>query len=268
MSINSNEETINNAGTKSAKICAAIDALRSESTSENLRAVIDELKDAALFMPSVFEFSERDRERAEHHTSSNKFRASDPFKVRPAIMRDDSGNNYIPVYTDRTQIPDKDRRRFTYVTIGFSQCCTMAKNNIHAHSIVVNPFTSRFIVPDETVNTVGQSPVGSEGLRKGSADSFFPINGDAQPVADKAAEFFRGRPSVKRAAACIAKKGKVSSILIAADIEGDDPRTLFKELFDMVRDLAPGGMRVHFTILSSIQKRLEESGIVPFYTTD
>ncbi len=255
------------AAEKAERIVSAIDALFEDGSQENFESVISALSDASFFLPTVVNVSNRDIAKLRSGAKVNKYRMNtkDPMKFEPAYLRDESGDMFIPIFSDQTQIPQRDRGRFTYISIKFVDVCTMAKHNRNVHSIIVNPFTKGFKVTDSIIQKYGQSEEGQK-LNRGFVSELKAAADEASPIIETAAAYFKAQPTVSAAYICEMLRNGERCYVITAETTLPDPKELYSALFARVKDIPQNGMRIHFSPFEMLGERLKEADIAPFYT--
>lgn len=270
MNNNNKEEQIKLAKERSDRLTAAIDNFHREQTRVTLNEVIDALMDASVFFPVTAKLSDADMERLKNapvdENGKPQFKTTEGATFIPAVMTNGDGELFIPVYTSRIQIPVNEIKKFSYLTLSFRNCCSIAVGHPKANKLIVNPFTKNFIVPAELAKQISRNA--GKGIKSMTDPALSQAVEKDKPLSDKAEEFFKENPCVKKGYLCRVSQDGEESYLISADIIGEDAKAVFERLFNAVKDIPENGMRIYFSPCSQTEKKLAEAGIEPFYIAE
>lgn len=129
-----------------AQLEAAVSEFAQDRQQEKYVKVMDLLEKSMVFVP-VMQLQDVD-EQTQKLMQENRFvELPKETKIRPCLMRRDTGEQMLPIFTSVGQIPS-DKRSPALITMPFQVCLSMVMaNQDHIEDMVLNPFTHKVAVP-------------------------------------------------------------------------------------------------------------------------
>lgn len=82
------------------------------------------------------------------------------FGLKPDTIPGPGGKVLFPAFTAQTQIANEYGQRFSFLHLPFVNFCSAALSDPNFGGIVLDPFTSKFLMPEEVVRTFQASATG------------------------------------------------------------------------------------------------------------
>lgn len=126
----------------------AVDTFIKEKTKENFVRMMEELEKANIFLPAMFPKEMNEKAKAAIRAGKS-INVSKDTKIIPCLLKKESGEQVIPVFSSGRHIP-KERRSPALLNLPFLNCVNMALSNSDKISaVVLNPFTQNIVVGKE-----------------------------------------------------------------------------------------------------------------------
>lgn len=92
------------------------------------------------------------------------FKAIDPvnfvYKLHvpllPDLLKAPDGRSFYPAFTSMAQVPEEYKHFFLWQAMPFGDFCRFAMHSSICHEIILDPFTSSLILPEEAVEKYGK----------------------------------------------------------------------------------------------------------------
>jgi len=111
----------------------------SEQSKDNLLAVLNHLRNAHLFVPSVFPKG-TDISAFAKVAPGERLNIPEDVKPIPSILKNEKGEQYLPLYTNKEEIP-KNQAYQTLAEITFQAAyTTVLRENSNLEGVALNPF--------------------------------------------------------------------------------------------------------------------------------
>jgi len=69
----------------------------------------------------------------------------------PDLLKAEDGRSFYPCFTSMAQVPEQYKQFFLWVAVPFHEFCAFAVKSTICHEIIINPFTSSLILPENIV---------------------------------------------------------------------------------------------------------------------
>lgn len=130
-----------------------LDRLKADGSEENRQALFQCIQDKNLYLPAVLP-ADTDpalmRQLAQNGGREQVIPAG--VSPRPAVLEDNTGKKYLPVFTQQSQI-EKGKDKINYPLIlgmPFEACMNLLQKENNLEGLVINPFSQNIIVkPDQ-----------------------------------------------------------------------------------------------------------------------
>lgn len=120
-----------------------------EPTQENLLPLLMCLRDSVVTVPFIAEMSEEDKKRVLECKEGDTFCNKDEVKLIADILQAKDGNRYFPVFSQKEQMPEDYRNKFTVIPVTALDALKMAHGDKSVQGLVLDGFTFPFVIPFE-----------------------------------------------------------------------------------------------------------------------
>ena len=69
----------------------------------------------------------------------------------PDLLKAEAGRSFFPCFTSMAQVPEQYKHFFLWVAVPFREFCAFAVKSTICHEIIIDPFTSSLILPENMV---------------------------------------------------------------------------------------------------------------------
>ena len=108
---------------------------------ETLLPLLSCLRDSVVWIPMKLSISERDQKRMFRIKEGEQWKNRDEVQVEPNILRSPDGKLWLPIFSQREQVPKEYENGFTLAQWPAMQCLEMAHQAENLEGIVLDPFT-------------------------------------------------------------------------------------------------------------------------------
>ena len=129
-------------------------------TEQNAYAVIRCLRDSEVVVPCLIEMSDRDKAKFESCTAGDEISAEDDIKFIPDTLNNGE-HNFLPVFSNTEEMGEYGKD-FNSITYHFFAAIDSARQNDKLQGIVVNAFTTPFIVDKNLFDFIVKMPTNVE----------------------------------------------------------------------------------------------------------
>ena len=102
--------------------------------------------------------SENDQLRLKDVQVGTLWKNEDEIRMRPDILKSPDGKLWLPVFTQKEQIPEDYKSGFSIIPMHILRCIGMAHATEGVFGLVVDAFTDAASLPFEIVDIVPQLP--------------------------------------------------------------------------------------------------------------
>ncbi len=124
-----------------------LDGFAKDRSKENYAKVMEVIEKSVLLLPAMPP-QNLDAETEKNMKEGRPVQLPKDAKILPCLLRKESGEQALPVFTSPAQIPP-DKESPTVLTIPFWSCLSMVMaNKQKIEAVVVNPFTHNMVLPE------------------------------------------------------------------------------------------------------------------------
>jgi len=128
---------------------------KAENTKEHTCGLLRCLRDSKVWVPMNMRVSAADTSRLLSSKVGDAVVISEEIGIKPDILMDVNTNTKIlPVFSQKEQIPDEYKSRFSWLHIDFIAVCDWICQYADVHSIVIDPLTMSYIFPKKHTTTI------------------------------------------------------------------------------------------------------------------
>jgi type I restriction enzyme M protein len=102
---------------------------------------------SCVTVPGSFEADEADMEQLRHAKVDVTYTLMGNLRFRPDILRDKEGHFYLPVFSNKGQMPEEYASQFSSITVTAREAARMAAGPKGLQGLVLDPFTAPVEIP-------------------------------------------------------------------------------------------------------------------------
>ncbi len=129
-----------------------------EPTQENLLPLLMCLRDSVVKVPFIAEMSEADKKRVMECRKGDTFCNKDEVKLTADILQAKDGKRYFPIFSQKEQMPEDYRNKFTVIPVTALDALKMAHGDKTVSGLVLDGFSFPFVVPFELADYMATLP--------------------------------------------------------------------------------------------------------------
>ena len=133
-----------------------VEQFNHERSQEHLLAVLRCLRDSAIWIPGTMQLSDTDVEMLQNLREGETFSFSEPTKFVPDILQN-GDDFFFPVFSNCEQMGEYGKH-FSTLQKHFFVAMRLSMKKENVCGIVLDAFTTPFIVPKELFDFIGELP--------------------------------------------------------------------------------------------------------------
>lgn len=138
------------------KVLAEVIALYDqEQTPKHLLEVLRCLKATSVIVPIQLAVSDEDKEQILQAKIGDTISAKNDIRLKPDILARGGGGKLFPVFSQKEQMPEEYRQRFSILHMPFVQVLDMAEKE-DLQGVVVDAFSKYFIIEKDVYHLIRQ----------------------------------------------------------------------------------------------------------------
>lgn len=122
-------------------------AYRESGSKEKLLTLLSVLRDSVVIIPAVVAIQKQDEALFNNSKAGDEITTSSDMHIKPDIVKTDDGSMYLPVFSQKEQIPEDYAKDFSTVRVSTLQAIDMAHAFNELKGLVLDPFTEAFVLP-------------------------------------------------------------------------------------------------------------------------
>lgn len=126
---------------------------------ETLANLLGALKETALFIPMSIQMDKKDQEKFLKGKKGDLIQIEHDMKMKPDILKDKEDKLFLPIFSDKEQIPQDYAQKFSQIQFPTIQCIQMAHAIPNLSGLVLDAFTEPFLMPFEIADVLLNIPI-------------------------------------------------------------------------------------------------------------
>ena len=202
------------------ELVAAIEALQKEINSDTQDAYFKAIKSARFLSPVTIE------PKPEQGDAEGKTTLKVDTKISFVGFADESGDNYLPVYTDWPALKQwRDVADEQTLITSYDDISGMVMDDPNGVGFVINPYSHNIPVRRDIIEHINAGPVNQWTTDKGATVYIGVPANDPVAMKEAVAKHLKSQKNVKGAWLVLMEKDKEFSFLIVVDFAGDRQAT-------------------------------------------
>lgn len=156
------EKTMGNVNAKaleSGNVLVAVKAAYRESgDKEKLLTLLSVLRDSVVIVPASVAVQKQDEELFINSKPGDEVVTSSDIHIQPDTVKAADGTVYLPIFSQKEQMPEDYASAFSTVRISVPQAIDMARAFSEAKGLVLDPFTEAVVIPFELADIILSLP--------------------------------------------------------------------------------------------------------------
>ncbi|MCC8169577.1 MAG: SseB family protein, partial [Oscillospiraceae bacterium] len=174
----------------------------------------------------------------------------------PALIKNQEGETFFAVFTDKSQIPQEYGQKFSNVMLPFAACCDLAVKIPACEKMIVNPFTKQFIVNANLLGAIADTV--KKQREKRAVVEFSTPEPETAPLVEFAVKWFKEKPEIKNVYFSKMKRDDKITYVFIIDCPPEKHPELFSELINHIEE-AKIKQSVTLMQYAQLKKVVEES---------
>ncbi len=129
-----------------------------EPTQEMLFPLLCCLRESVVKVPFIAKMSDADKERLANVKEGESFSNKDEIALTADLLKAEDGKKFFPIFSNDDAMDDEYKTRFTIVPVTFEDCVKMAHSDSEVSGLVLDGFTSPFVIPFDLADYTLQIP--------------------------------------------------------------------------------------------------------------
>lgn len=198
-----------------------IEAFHKNQNNETYKAVLDALFPASVFVPMT-------------PVPGSENKDEKTMKFTPAFVQNRDGEKLFSAFSDKSQITEEYRNKFSSVTMPFGAACSLAAKIPDCEKIIVNPFTKPFVINKELVENVAKA-VEQQRENNKTMVEFSTPEPEIKAVANRVAAWLGEQPEIRSAYfSKMKKQGRISYVFII-DCDENQRKAVFERTVEHLK---------------------------------
>ncbi len=135
-------------------LVAVKNAYRESGDREKLLILLSVLRDSVVIVPASVAVQKQDEELFMNSKPGDEVVTSSDIHIQPDTVKDAEGKVYLPIFSQKEQMPENYAKSFSTVRISVPQAIDMARAFDDTKGLVLDPFTEAFAIPFELADVI------------------------------------------------------------------------------------------------------------------
>lgn len=140
---------------ENGKVLVAVKKLYRESGDrDKLLTLLSVLRDSVVIVPASVAVQKQDEELFMYSKAGDEIVTSSDIHIQPDTVKSADGTVYLPIFSQKEQMPEDYAKSFSTVRISVPQAIDMARAFGDTKGLVLDPFTEAVAIPFELADVI------------------------------------------------------------------------------------------------------------------